>query len=382
MAQETMTPWERYMAAISLEKPDRVPVIPQLCKAAAGYLQGMTQAQVNLDNDLALEAMVRTFDEYGGWDALYIDAPDVEAMQLLFWRQPLRFKTPGRDLPDDVLMQAFEEEVLKIEDYDRIIEEGWDKFYYEEYLYRITDWQPPNGVQEKMKEMESVATKAAKEWEKRDVKCLGATADIHPFFKLSLARSMVKFTEDMYYRPEIVDRVLQRMTDETIPPLIEGCRKTGINVALIGEERSSAFYYPLHIFERFWWRYLVQIVDALWSEGIVLFLHLDTCYDKNIPYFKQLPKGSVVLQLDSTTDIFAAKEALRGHVAFHGDLPPALQSIGTPQEVEAYCKKLIDEVGGDGGFILGVGCEVAPDCKSENFRAMIETGKNYELSSK
>ena len=142
MAQETMTPWERYMAAISLEKPDRVPVIPQLCKAAAGYLQGMTQAQVNLDNDLALEAMVRTFDKYGGWDALYIDAPDVEAMQLLFWRQPLRFKTPGRDLPDDVLMQAFEEEVLKIEDYDRIIEEGWDKFYYEEYLYRITDWQP------------------------------------------------------------------------------------------------------------------------------------------------------------------------------------------------------------------------------------------------
>ena len=90
----------------------------------------------------------------------------------------------------------------------------------------------------------------------------------------------------------------------------------------------------------------------------------------------------MILQLDSTTDIFAAKEALRGHVGFHGDLPPALQSIGTPQDVEAYCRKLIDEVGDDGGFILGVGCEVAPDCKPENFRAMIETGKNYELSEK
>jgi len=382
MAQETMTRWERYMAAISLEKPDRVPVIPQLCKAAAGYLQGMTQAHVNLNDDLALEAMVKTFDEYGGWDALYIDAPDVEAMQLLFWRQPLRFKTPGKDLPDDVLMQAVEEEVLKIEDYDRILEEGWDKFFYGEYLYRITDWEQPNGVQDKMKEMESLAEKAAQEWEKRDVKCFGAAADTHPFFKLSLARSLVKFTEDMYYRPEIVDRVLQRMTDETIPPLIEGCKKTGIKVALIGEERSSAFYYPLHIFERFWWPYLVQIVDALWSEGIVLFLHLDTCYDKNIPYFKQLPKGSVFLQLDSTTNIFAAKEALRGHVGFHGDLPPSLQSIGSPEEVEAYCKKLIDEVGSDGGFILGVGCEVAPDCKPENFRALIETGKTYEFSKK
>ena len=111
-------------------------------------------------------------------------------------------------------------------------------------------------------------------------------------------------------------------------------------------------------------------------------MHLDTPWDKNIPYFKQLPKGSVILELDSTTDIFAAKEILRGHQIFHGDLPASIQSIGNPEDVENYCKKLIDEVGGDGGFILGVGCEVAPDCKPENFRAMIETGKTYEFSKK
>jgi uroporphyrinogen-III decarboxylase len=50
--------------------------------------------------------------------------------------------------------------------------------------------------------------------------------------------------------------------------------------------------------------------------------------------------------------------------------------------VEAYCKKLIDEVGGDGGFIQGSGCSVPCNVKAENFRAMIKTGKNYELSRK
>ena len=54
--------------------------------------------------------------------------------------------------------------------------------------------------------------------------------------------------------------------------------------------------------------------------------------------------------------------------------------MGSPGDVEDYCKKLIDEVGKDGVFILGSGCAVPPDCKSENFRAMLETTKNYEFS--
>ena len=31
-------------------------------------------------------------------------------------------------------------------------------------------------------------------------------------------------------------------------------------------------------------------------------------------------------------------------------------SLGTPAEMEAYCKKLIDVVGKDSGFILSTGC--------------------------
>jgi len=61
-------------------------------------------------------------------------------------------------------------------------------------------------------------------------------------------------------------------------------------------------------------------------------------------------------------------------------VPAALLSLGKPEEVEAYCRKLIDEVGGDGGFILGSGCSVPCDVRPENFRAMLETARNYELS--
>jgi uroporphyrinogen-III decarboxylase len=121
-------------------------------------------------------------------------------------------------------------------------------------------------------------------------------------------------------------------------------------------------------------------VDAFWSEGIVTLFHLDQCWDKNIPYFKELPRGSAILELDSVTDIFAAKESLRSHLCLHGDVSAAMLSVAQPEDVEAYCKRLIDEVGDDGGFIMGSGCSVPPTVKPENFRAMIETGKNYELT--
>ena len=379
MVGETMSRWERVMATVSMEKPDRVPVVPQLCKTAALTLQGLTQGQGNLDIDLAMGAMLATFDDYGGWDALYLDVPDTAAFQTLFWKQPLRFLVPGKDLPGDQVMQALEEEVLQIEEYDRIAQEGWDKFYYDEYVYRITDYAPGQ-VPQVMADLEAWAGEALKGWEERGVQSLYGSADPHPFFKLSLARSLIKFTEDLYYRPEMVERALKPMVEETIKMLLDGCKQTGINITLLVEERAAAYYYPLHVFERFWWPYTVQIVDALFSEGIVTAMHLDTDWTKNLPYFKQLPKGSYILQLDSMTDIFAAKEVLAGQAIFHGDLPPAMQAIGAPQEVEAYCKRLIDEVGYDGGLILGVGCEVASDCKPENFRTLIETGKNYEFS--
>ena len=85
----------------------------------------------------------------------------------------------------------------------------------------------------------------------------------------------------------------------------------------------------------------------------------------------------MVLDLDSTTDIFKAKEVLKDHMCILGDVSPGLLKLGTPDEVTAYCRKLIDVVGEGGGFMLNSGCEVPIDAKPENFRAMIDTAKTY-----
>jgi len=216
-------------------------------------------------------------------------------------------------------------------------------------------------------------------WRARGVMTLYPVSpfNLHPFFRFSMGRSMVKFMEDIYYRPETVERALKKVTLEMIEEYINACKRFDQKVAFIAEERSCGYFFPLKIFERFWWPYTLEIVDALWSEGIVTWFHLDQCWDKNIPYFKQLPRGSAVLALDGTTDIFAAKEVLRNHVCLAGDLSAALLSVGKPEEVEAYCKRLIEEVGAEGAFTLGSGCEIPYDAKVENVKAMIASAKKY-----
>lgn len=380
MAKETMTPIERTWAAIRLEKPDRVPVVPELTPDPAAHLAGVTMAQVCSDSQVAQSAFLKVFDDYGGWDSAFggpITPVQMQAANIY----PMKMRIPGRDLPDDYMFQLVEEEIMKPEDYNKICDMGIDRFYYEDYLWRINNFQPDE-LPKLLEEMLTNWGPFKAELDKRGIQPFLMANEFHPFFQLSLMRSMVPFTQDLYYNPEPVERALKQMTAELIPKQIGVCKAFGVDTWLFTDERASGFYYPLSVFERFWWPYTQEIVDAFWSEGITTIFHLDTCWDKNIPYFKKLPRGSAIIELDSTTDIFRAKEVLRSHLCLHGDVSASLLSIGKPEDVEAYCKKLIDEVGGDGGFILGSGCSVPPNCKSENFRAMIETGKKYEFSKK
>ncbi len=386
MAEETMTSKERVMAAMQLEKPDRVPIDILASPAPYSKMAGITQMEYFSSEEKGSDAINKVFEYTGGWDLdlASIPSPSLAASKIgTTLALGLKLAFPGMELPDDYSYQACEEEVLKPEDYDTIAAIGWQKFMFEDFAFRILDITPEDLVKT-LEETAPLFFRAIDEWRKRGVVTLYPVTPFvtHPFFRLSLGRSMVKFTEDLYYNPEMVEKAMKTMTRDLIEDWINGSKMFDQKFAFIIEERAGGFFFPPKIFERFWWPYTLEIVNALWSEGIVTWFHLDQCWDKNIPYFKQLPRGSAVLALDGTTDIFAAKEMLRGHLCLHGDVHPTLLSLGKPEEVEAYCKRLIDEVGPDGGFILSSGCEIPAAVNPENMRAMIQTGKTYELSKK
>jgi uroporphyrinogen-III decarboxylase len=375
MKVETMTGWERVWVAANGEKPDRVPVVPISMGGYTAAQQGMSSGGLYRDPWKAVEAMVKTYNDVGAWDAIFTVVPFNKPFYHFVARMPMELKIPGVDLPDDYVIQFHEKEILTYDDYDKIAEWGWDKFYDEDVIFRISDYTAEDVVKGQ-KDTMAFIHKAIELWAQNNAESFYDFGSDVPFFHLCLGRSFLKFTEDLYYRKEKVHKALRRMTDDIITNGLGMLELTGKKLHWLVCERGSAYQYPLSIFEEFWMPYVKEIIDA-WSEkGIITVFHLDTDWSKNLPSIKKnFPKNSYILELDSTTDIIAAREYMGNHCCIKGDIPATLLTLGTSEEVEAYCQKMIKEVGRDGGFIMASGCEVPMDCKSENFLAMLDSAK-------
>jgi uroporphyrinogen-III decarboxylase len=76
-------------------------------------------------------------------------------------------------------------------------------------------------------------------------------------------------------------------------------------------------------------------------------------------------------------DIFAVHKALHDKFAISGGIPNYLLAFGTPDEVRAHCKKVIDGVARGGGYIMDASAIVQNDAKVENMKALTEFTREY-----
>jgi len=385
MKAETMTPQERFETVLKLKKPDRVPVCPLGMLFSAQYA-GITMAEYYNDLDNTLAAQRQVFDALGGWDIIGLSGPVMTDPYPLMTIFPNRIKRPGIDLPDDAIMQYDESEpVMSVEDYDIIIQKGWNHFFYDQLLPRILPgyggglWGTGKAVLRLMSFARDFK-KDAHYWEDRGIPVLIGILTAIPYEIFSTARTFSQFTLDLFRHPEKVKAAMDAAMPDVISQVLKGAKALGVPRVFVAGERGAGDVTSPKQFETFYLPYLIQLVDALVKEDMVPLLHCDSNWDRNLPLLKELPQGKCILDLDSATDIFKAKDLLGDHMCLMGDVPASLFKLGTPEEVSDYCKKLIDEVGRDGGYILSSGCTVPYNAKYENLKAMIETGKTYELS--
>ena len=182
---------------------------------------------------------------------------------------------------------------------------------------------------------------------------------------------------DVHRHPDKIKAVMEAMTPDFIDNNLKDLEFFGIPWVVFSLERGSGSYFNLKLYEDIFFPQLKKQVEAFVAKGNRCVLHFDTDWTKNLPYIKELPAKSCICQFDSITNIFKAKEILGTHMCIMGDVSASLQSLGSKEEVIAYCEKLIDICGKDGGFILSSGCEVPPDAKFENVKAMVDTAKTH-----
>jgi uroporphyrinogen decarboxylase len=131
------------------------------------------------------------------------------------------------------------------------------------------------------------------------------------------------------------------------------------------------------MFDKFSWPFLKDATLKIIENGMTPVFHLDTNWDREMERFLELPKGKCIVETDGASNIFRAKEILKDHVCLAGDVLPALLVTGSATETTEYCKKLIDVVGKDGGYIFSNGCTMPVDSRHENVKAMMDTIARY-----
>jgi uroporphyrinogen decarboxylase len=52
---------------------------------------------------------------------------------------------------------------------------------------------------------------------------------------------------------------------------------------------------------------------------------------------------------------------------------------GTTQDVETYCKQVIQTAGTNGGFVLMPGCDIPPTVPYENIQKFIQVAREWKL---
>ncbi len=372
MIPETGSHTERFMTAVALGVPDRVPVGSMLDDFALRQ-KGITRAQ-RFDpafRPQVLEAFHAIFDDLGGYDLQWHAGT---SFPFSTWRGSADFRVNSVQPGQESSVQP-EREVLFAADYDKIIDRGWNSFC-EEFYPRITGLSI---AQIDANQSASFAGYLADlpYWAERGVPVHQGGTCMGPETILSLGRTLTNFVLDLHRQPDKLQAVMEAMVPDLIENAALDSRASGVPWAHLLLTRSSATFYNLKIFERFIFPNIQKIVRAFVGRGLMVNLHCDTNWLKNLPYFKELPRGKCIVELDGTTDIFKAKEILAGHMCIKGDVPAPLLTLGKPAEVVSYCQRLIDGVGKGGGFILSTGCTCPVDARFENVRAMFDTAKTY-----
>jgi hypothetical protein len=356
----------RIHAAIALEETDRAALGHSIDSFAARYA-GITQQAWWFDHEAADKALRKTFEELGPWDTCVSFAPGHPLVFAL--SAPMRVRLPGRDLPPDTPMQFEEQAFMTADDYDRIVERGFDAF--------LDGFLPRVGIDpaEVPAAREAVARHAAEDtatWKMRGVHALCSTKLRLPFDWFSYARSLNPFMIDLFRKPEpliaAMDATLPTMLDATLR-LLDGSPRAGVFLPMA---RGAATFISPPQFERFCLPWLLHAVEALVEAGHVPVLHCDADWTPRLEQLRACPPKACILQLDEQTDIRQAKAILGDHMCLYGNVPPALLALGSPAEVQEHCEALIRDVGAGGGFILGPACTMPTDAKPENVRAMTD----------
>jgi uroporphyrinogen-III decarboxylase len=121
---------------------------------------------------------------------------------------------------------------------------------------------------------------------------------------------------------------------------------------------------------------LKPIILEIWKQGHQILFYAEGNWNAHLSTFAELPDRSIIYHVDNA-DIFEVHRVLGRKFCLSGGIPNFLLGYRTPDDVRAYCKKVIDGVAKDGGYIMDASAIVQDDARVENIKAMTDFTREY-----
>jgi len=383
---------KRYVTAMRNEKPDMVPIRPFVAEFTAKYV-GYTVQQVTNDYDFAFRAARKCAADFD-WDAVvsnmvYVWTGLTEAISLNY------YAVPGMDLAPDRGFQYIEPESeetahMRADEYDALIDDPTG-YLFNVWLPRVARDVSPMGEPTSLRNNLSFVKGGMAMMQyfqgfgtqnallRQESGTVSALAGIlkAPFDIIAdKLRGYRGLCMDMFRQPDKV----QAACEALMPHLLKVALMTAdpekqLPVGFWMHRGCVPFVSPEQ-FDRFYWPTLKQIVLDLWDNGLQTLFYAEGDWDPNLKYVAELPDQSIVYHVDRG-DIFEVHRTLGHKFCISGGVPNDLLAFGTPDDVRQCCQKVIEQVAGDGGFIMDAAAIMQNEPTVENVRAMTEATREF-----
>lgn len=398
---------QRVLAAVRLERPDRLPTALFAHFWISRYA-GMSNRQAMYDYGKLSAAVVKAVRDLEP-DA-YVPGHNVMAfgptLDLIDYRQ---LEWPGHGgLGENVPYQYLDREYMTVAEYDEYLRDPTG-FMLHRYLPRSANAFKPMAMLphypsvlhtripqslaayanpevrqmlqtmisagEEMQRMQESAAKTAAELAAAGFPLAlhatcGAPFDVASDYLRGSKGAML----DMFRNKDKLLRLLDRLV-ELLPANA---------IATADRNQGKYIFFPLHWgldgfmspqqFETFFWPPLRRILVGLIDLGYVPIVFWEGDCTSRLEVIADIPPGKAIYMFERS-DLKKAKKILGGTVCIRGGMPVSTLITGTPEQTRDTVKRLFDEIGEGGGFILDSGAGVPDEAKHENVITMFETAK-------
>ena len=399
---------KRVMDAVALRPGDRVPVVFYTMFWHARY-GGFTCRDAMYEYDRVNEVMRRLLAEF---------QPDIFAVPHFMTAfgpimERMRYRLmqwPGHGADENVSFQYLDREYMKAEEYDDYLFDPTG-FYLSKYLPRVAEefeglsqlrdlpgqyyvalilgmrhYADPRVVSSfnAMRE----AGEEARKMLRNAMTFAKEMADLgFPQAQGPSANAPFDYFGDNFRGSKGIMLDMFRRKDQ----LIAAMDKAGVFILrqalAAGSRNPSKFVFiPIHWafdgfmslaqFRTFFWPSFRKLLLGLIEGGLIPLVLWEGDCSTRLETIADIPRGKAVYWFERT-DLVRAKEVLGDVVCLRGNVPASMMTTGTPGQVDAFCRNLIEKVGRGGGLILDGAIGIPDEAKKENVAAMFAAAHKY-----